>query len=559
MGKPFQSGRCVRWSAGCLLAFSLSSGAASHDVDFSILLPEAERVYLVGSFNNGEISDVNLMAGKNGLWRKTLSLEDGTYSYRFKAEGGKISGDGWVLDWKSSRTTRQKGTAIQSVLVVPNDLDAFLARQRGADKTKTGIKIPLSYERCPDKDAAYRFGGYAHQELDATPPPGDWKLPDLVGERPLFALVQLGDSKFLAAIDRKSSTDKFYNRAFFDQNGNGDLTDEKPLAGESRAYSQGEYFDCSFPAVDVEIDVDGQRLPYCLGMRLSGMMPQTKTDDGSEAESLRNIRCMVSPRCAYLGEFALDGTAYRLALCDATADGIVGDPAEIPDGTRYANRSLYAHGDTFYLAAADRVNSSDGLLFGRFLSLGERLFEIQVDIPAGQMILKPRDRGNGWLELPAPMRTMTMMSASGAGALMLVNTAARAPVPAGSWRLLDYQLLKKDAWGDEWLLQARGVEDMPAVAVPENDSAPLAVGEPLRAAVEIPEQYLGRAASSGSLRISLGLVGRANERITDLRHFSGTQTRHKKSTRNPDRPEEASYRIVKPDGEKVASGSFEYG
>ena len=48
-------------------------------------------------------------------------------------------------------------------------------------------------------------------------------------------------------------------------------------------------------------------------------------------------------------------------------------------------------------------------------------------------------------------------------------------------------------------------------------------------------------------------------RIADLRRISGTKTQHKLSKRYSSRPEEATYRIVKHDGELITSGSFEYG
>ena len=59
--------------------------------------------------------------------------------------------------------------------------------------------------------------------------------------------------------------------------------------------------------------------------------------------------------------------------------------------------------------------------------------------------------------------------------------------------------------------------------------------------------------------ITLGLAGCGKEQITDLRRVSGTNTQHKLAKRYSNRPQEATYRIIKPDGELVTSGSFEYG
>ena len=554
--------RCrIRWSAGLLLPLALSAGAATYDADFSVLLPEAERVYLVGSFNDWEVSDDALMENANGLWLKTLSLEEGTYSYKFKAEGPGISGDGWRLDWKSSRDSRQKRVAGNSVLTVPDDLEAFHARQRGASQTEAGIEIPLFYDRQPDKNAAYGFGGYSYHQLEADPPSDDWVLPEFVDDKPLFSVVEIGDSEFLAALDRKSSNDLFYNRLFFDRNGNRDLTDDEPLAGKTQSYGRENYFDCQFPAVDLEIELEGHRLPYCISLRVNGTMPAKNDEDDDRIARMgrRYPNLLVSPRCAYLGEFALDGVGYRIALCDSEANGSFGDSASIPEGMRFGDGSLYARGDALYVSTGDRVGSSDRSLLGDFLGIGGRLFKARVDVPNGRLVLQPRKEQTGTLEFPAPMRSLSMISSSGSESLVLVRADNRAAVPAGRWRLLQYELLKKDEWGDEWMIGARGVEDMRSVTVPENGSASLPVGEPLQASIEVSDRTSSTSGTNRMVRMSFDVLGQAGERIADISHFSGTNTQHKLALRNSNRPEGAAYRIVKPDGELVSSGSFEYG
>lgn len=553
--------RRFRWSAGILLALAGSAGAAAHDVDFSVLLPDAERVYLVGSFNGWEVSEAALMENANGLWLKTLALEEGTYSYKFKAEGPNVSGDGWWLDWKSSRDSRQKRVAGNSVLTVPDDLETFQARQRGASQTEAGIEIPLFYDRQPDRNAAYSFGGYSYHQMEADPPSDDWTLPAFVGDRPLFAVVEIGDSEFLAALDRKSTNDLFYNRLFVDQNGNRDLTDDPPLDGKAQSYGRENYFDCSFPSVDLEIEWDGRRLPYGIGLRVNGSMPAKNEDDGDRLARFgrRYPNLLVSPRCAYLGEFALDGVGYRIALCDSEANGSFDETASIPEGMRFGNGSLYARGDALYVTAADRVVSSDQSLLGDFLGIGGRLFQVRVDIPNGRLVLQPRTQQTGTLEFPAPMRSLTLLSSSGKESLALVRAGTQAPVPAGRWRLLQYELLKKDEWGDEWMLGARGTEDMRAVAVPENGSAPLPVGEPLAASIAVSDRMSSTSGTNRMVRMSLDVLGQAGERIAEISHCSGTNTQHKLAPRSSNRPEGAAYRIIKPDGELVASGSFEYG
>jgi len=57
------------------------------EVQFEFLAPDAREVYLVGSFNDWNISETPMQKDKNGIWKKTLSLEAGKYEYLFFVDG----------------------------------------------------------------------------------------------------------------------------------------------------------------------------------------------------------------------------------------------------------------------------------------------------------------------------------------------------------------------------------------------------------------------------------------------------------------------------------------
>ncbi len=543
----------VRGGLACFLALSLSSIAASHEVDFSIVMPEADRVDLVGSFNHEKISDSSRMSNENGIWRKTLTLDDGTYTYNFKVE------EKWLLDWKSSGETRKKRGRSSSILVIPDDLDTFRARQQHASTTEQRIEVPLFYDRYSENGSSSRPVGYAFCPLQTIPPAGDWKLPDFEGSRPLFTVITLGQSTFLAAFDQPPAATSLYKRAYFDRNGNHDLTDDEPLDGKARTFSQSSYFDCSFPAIDLEIDVGGHRMPYCLNLRLNGNISEQPSGDLEDSEVVRNMRVLAMPYCSYLGELALDGIGYRVALGDSTANGSFDQMALLEKDRPYSKQRLNAQGDSFFIAASARIASTDGLMLGRYLALGDHLFEVQIDIPAGHMTLTPWQTDLGTLELPSPIRSMTLLSTTDSGGIMMVRTGERIDVPSGTYRLMDYQQIKTDGWGDEWLLRATGSGDSSPITVPLNGSVSLPIGEPLQAVISIADWSLQQAVAKGALRITFNLIGSVNEQITDLRRISGTHTQHKLAKRDTNRPEEPTYRIIKPDGERITSGSFEYG
>jgi 1,4-alpha-glucan branching enzyme len=56
-------------------------------VSFEFPAPEAQEVYLVGNFNNWDISSNPMKKDKKGVWKTAFSLEPGRYEYRFLVDG----------------------------------------------------------------------------------------------------------------------------------------------------------------------------------------------------------------------------------------------------------------------------------------------------------------------------------------------------------------------------------------------------------------------------------------------------------------------------------------
>lgn len=56
-------------------------------VTFSLSAPQATVVLLAGDFTAWKQSPLALKKGKDGLWKKTVSLAPGRYQYRFLVDG----------------------------------------------------------------------------------------------------------------------------------------------------------------------------------------------------------------------------------------------------------------------------------------------------------------------------------------------------------------------------------------------------------------------------------------------------------------------------------------
>ncbi len=56
-------------------------------VEFTLLAPQAQSVFLAGDFNDWNTSAHPLKQDKKGTWKISLSLSPGQYQYRFIVDG----------------------------------------------------------------------------------------------------------------------------------------------------------------------------------------------------------------------------------------------------------------------------------------------------------------------------------------------------------------------------------------------------------------------------------------------------------------------------------------
>jgi 1,4-alpha-glucan branching enzyme len=56
-------------------------------VTFSLNAPDARSVQVVGDFTDWENSPLELKKFKDGVWKKTISLEPGEHEYRLLVDG----------------------------------------------------------------------------------------------------------------------------------------------------------------------------------------------------------------------------------------------------------------------------------------------------------------------------------------------------------------------------------------------------------------------------------------------------------------------------------------
>jgi len=94
------------------------------------------------------------------------------------------------------------------------------------------------------------------------------EVAGIVGKATLYALVQIGEAKRLLVFARQKEGDDFYNRLYYDDNANGDLTDDKVFDGTIKKQEPPtQYWEISFPSVDTTYQAGGKTLSYCFRAR----------------------------------------------------------------------------------------------------------------------------------------------------------------------------------------------------------------------------------------------------------------------------------------------------
>lgn len=79
---------------------------------FSITVPTAQSVQLVGDFTHWQERTINLHKERDGVWRTTVKLEPGQHHYRFLVDGQ------WRDDPSAEQTAANPFGGIDAVLRV---------------------------------------------------------------------------------------------------------------------------------------------------------------------------------------------------------------------------------------------------------------------------------------------------------------------------------------------------------------------------------------------------------------------------------------------------------
>jgi hypothetical protein len=431
-----------------------------------------------------------------------------------------------------------------------------------------GLEVSIKYERHADGTAGFRPSGVAPLQVTADVPSGDWKLPELKSKPPIYAITHFGEKPRLLILDRQNASDFFYNRLYFDSNGNGDLTDDAVLDGDfsTPPGAQSEAVQANFRPLDTSVEVGGKALPYSFAISVQYLYfgDYGRPDKELKQEHIdQYFTLSLAANCSYSGEFQLDGQSYRVALGDRNVNGRFHDDVSLGATELCSQRVLFPHGDDLYLTTGREPGLRDAQVFSDLLLLNGKLYRVSMSAAQGKLTLAPTTEKLLPLKLPMASERMTICTEDASRCLMMFRPGTEVMVPKGKYQLLDYTVVRRDAQGDEWFLSAKVPVGGAIVTVEEGKDAVLTFGEPYVPMVQIPA-WIQQGLKDGDVtdaQLSFAVRGAGKELLTDLERITGKRTRIPlaASPQYPNRPKEPAYRIVKADGEVVTQGDFEYG
>jgi hypothetical protein len=430
------------------------------------------------------------------------------------------------------------------------------------------IPLPADFRLSPAPRQRFSRYSYGSAELTNVCPPGDWKLPDFESTRPLFAMVKLGDSDRLAAFDERTSGTA--PRAYFDENGNGDLTDDAAAVREAGYHDRddeggtGRLWHMEFPAIETTVLVEGKKLPFIVEWDARLTPPKA-----ADAQTSVAGRLLVRSTGFYQGDVTVDGQKYFLAVSDNSGNGRFDDFASSAtitrsqyDAAEWRDRSDLLHVIKYGATGAkpDWATRIDGDL-SRYVAFGERLFRVEM-LPAKSLLrLTPVEHSAEFaaVEIVPGTRSLVLLGDTTSNTISCFYPAGQVRIPPGSYSVHAYTLDRTDAEGDKWSVAANGGPTSPQVRMTAGSSNQLKYGDPFTVELSPTLSTKTDPGAGRSVDLGLKLRGPAGETVDSIRHEKGTLTSHDLDPETRSRPRAPRYRIAKMDGELVTEGSLEYG
>ncbi|MBN2578785.1 MAG: hypothetical protein JXB10_07320 [Pirellulales bacterium] len=409
-------------------------------------------------------------------------------------------------------------------------------------------------------------------------------------KHPFRGAAKLGSQQYGFVLDKKDEKSDGYDRLYFDLNGNGDLTDDKPIDGKFQTYSLGSgstsYGHCRFPRADLTIEVDGQKLDYSFLFSVNAQ----------EQENFCYVNAQLSAAAYRKGEITLGGKPRKIAVIDFNSNGRFDDLLTLPESNHGPQGELYSRdGDKLLIDPeestalfAGRVVDAHQQYLSKLNALDGKFYEVKVTPSGDEITWTPAAPTLGQVVSPHAPCSVTLLGPQGYLVLDLKKSQPAA-VPVGTWRVLGYDITvpweeeakKKEEEEKAKKEAAEKKEKKPAAkpslfgalkkailsAAPESSSSPVESKDSIVSAngssngtpviVEAGETttlkfgppyslHVNVYSNPGQAYLNLQITGSDKETVSNM-------------TVKGQRPEKPKFSITDSQGEVVKKGSFDYG
>lgn len=395
--------------------------------------------------------------------------------------------------------------------------------------------------------------------LALTPPPR-CRFPKFTAARPIYMSYGLVDGPRTMVLDRPT-TKSPYTRLYADLDGDGDLTNDAPLKGIRRG--SGFYYQADFGNVPFRVKV-GNR-PTTAALNLSLLVLDTPGSEPTSNTLAQTYLAFVESNNWLQGTFMLGANRYMVRLADNNMDGTCDPIDRVEYGSDANAPAVILRGDKLLISDANSSTMHE-LPFCRRLLIGSKLFGVAFDGEARTLTLAPETtRTLARVDLGQGFRHVALATDRFDDSIAMLNPPAQVPLPAGSWRPLQYMVARPDPSGSQWLISARATAATPFRRIDRDGATSLALAEsftPRAVFTRTPADpdMASRPARQRYALFEYALIGN-NAEIVQMRYYLPArrgffETIAGVSWRQPPNPR---YDIVTAEGARVTQGQFEYG
>ena len=220
-----------------------------------------------------------------------------------------------------------------------------------------------------------------------------------------------------------------YNRLYFDLNGNGDLTDDRPIAAVTATSVGPAMSQSQFPRVNITLEAKGQSIDYSFLPSL--LCQQTGGDSYATATFYA---------AAYREGYITQGKRrIRLVLLDHNSNGLYDDEAVFrPDGGVVGGDMLLINPNPRRRSSSRSDLGSDRNFIGKTVCIGREFYRMEISPSGDSLKLTPTKFSMGCVVNSSPP-TAPSSSAADYGVVVIGGSKdQKVSLPEGTWKVLSY-------------------------------------------------------------------------------------------------------------------------